>query len=265
MWPCDRKKMESTAVKIFRFICLTTLGLITFIGLISLPFMSTIAAALREPGDHQSRAPAIGSAIHTAPPMTPGNSALLAYDNFQRADRVFWGRTSDGHMWGGDANRNPGFVIVNRSGRVTRGHGVYNAILGDRISNAEVVLSGSLSSFQHNNIGSVLRWNDAKNWYKAYIDGARLVLARDVAGAITTLVAVPYHASATTSYSLRFRIQGSQLFARAWPVGQAEPRIWMVKATDTAIPSGFAGLRLVVLNGYEAIISAFTEVAVVAP
>jgi hypothetical protein len=271
------RELERTAMKIFRFTCLVTLGLIAFIGLISFPFTSTIAAHLKLPGVHRPGAAIVSSTLQAYVPtrtpgvasspkaQAPGASAPLAWDNFRRADRVYWGMTSDRHMWGGEANHNPAFVITNQRGMIMQGHGIYNAILGARVSDAEVVFSGSLSSFQNNNIGAVLRWNDANSWYKAYIDGERLVLASDVAGAIRTLDAVPFPASSTTSYSLRFRIQGTQLFARAWPAGQAEPRAWMADARNAAIPSGFGGLRLVVLHGSEAIISAFTEVAVKAP
>jgi hypothetical protein len=262
-------------MKMYRLTCLTTLALITLIGLISIPFMPTIAAALKLPVAHQPGLSALSSPVQASVPDRPtgmptstmahGKATVLAADNFQRADRVFWGTTSNGRIWGGDANTNPGFIIAHQNGRIMQGHGVYNAVLEVRATNAEAVFSGALSSFQHNNIGAILRWNDANNWYKAYINGMQLVLARDVGGVITTLDTVPFPASATMTYTLCFRVQGTQLLARTWPLGQAEPRIWMVKAVDSALTAGFVGLRLVVLNGDEAIISSFAAVAVAAP
>ena len=184
-------------------------------------------------------------------------------DTFQRADSPLWGTASDGQKWGADANTSPNFAIQTKSGRITQGNGVYNAILGPRVADADVVFSGSLSKFQPNdNIGAVLRWTDTNNLYKAYIDGSNLVLLKIVAGNMTTLAAVPFLATANTSYSLHFRAVGSQLMARVWQSNQVEPATWMVQTSDTALTSGFGGIRVVIRDGNNATITAFTETAV---
>lgn len=53
---------------------------------------------------------------------------------------------------------------------------------------------------------------------------------------------------------IRFRVVGSQLSARAWQEGSAEPANWEITVTDTAIPSGdrvFARGFKGVTNGYR--------------
>src|SRR5437763_1026864 len=66
-------------------------------------------------------------------------------------------------------------------------------------------------------------------------------------------------------YSLRFRVVGSQLMARAWPTGQAEPQNWLVMATDNTFTNGFGGLRPVVVKGINVTITSFTETSVANP
>jgi hypothetical protein len=253
-------------MKIFRLTCWSALALITLAGLASIPFMPTIEAAVQLPAG-MLRSPVAVPRAHAYVPQkaTATPPPLLAADTFQRADRVYWGKSSDGLMWGGDANSNSAFVIARQRGMILHGKGVYTAVLGPRSSDAEVVFSGSLASFLSNNLGAVLRWDDNNNWYKAYINGADLILARDVAGDIRTLKAVPFPASANATYNLRFRMQGTRLLASAWLTGRAEPRTWMVTASDAAIPAGFAGLRLIVQHGVAASIATFSEVAVLPP
>jgi hypothetical protein len=56
---------------------------------------------------------------------------------------------------------------------------------------------------------------------------------------------------AGNSYMVRFRVEGSQLYAKVWNASGAEPAGWMVTATDTdaAVPAvGSPGLRSVVVT-----------------
>jgi hypothetical protein len=267
--------MEDTGMKAYRLTCLFSLVVLVFIGLISIPFIPAIEAALKVTWKQPygmamttSHAPAKKTAMMAQPNsmLTAANPGVLASDTFQRADHLFWGMASDGQLWGADANNNPSFMITNHMGRIMNGNGIYNASLGPRATDSDVVFSGLLSSFlQGSNLGAVLRWQDTNNWYKAYIEGTQLILIKDVAGTITVLNAVPFPTHANTFYTLRFRIVGSQLMARVWPVGQVEPTNWMVKGTDNAISSGFGGLRLVVMAGAEATFTMFAESRVTGP
>ncbi len=258
------------------------IGLLVLVGTVSAFFSPAIQAALTVPPS-RTNMPASGvthgaipTAASTKPPLTITMTAsspsptmvpamnLLAQDTFQRNDQQFWGTASDGQAWGGDAKTLKNFSITGHMGVVVGGQGVFDATLGPRVTDADVVFSGSLSLFGNgtSNIGSVLRWTDANNWYKAYIDGTQLILLKKVTGTVTRLNAVAFTAQNGIAYTLRIRIVGTMLSAKAWLVGQAEPATWMVIATDAALPSGFGGLRLVVQNGAVAKITMFTEMLV---
>jgi hypothetical protein len=179
--------------------------------------------------------------------VTPGTT--LAQDTFQRPNQALWGTASDGQVWGGDANTQSVFSIANNTGQVSNATTSYSAILGPSATNAEVLFSGSMSSYSNNNLGAVLRWTDGNNWYKAYIDGTSLVVQKKVNGATTILGSVPFTATAGTSYTLRFRVVGTTLYAKVWQTGTTEPANWMVMVTDTTFSSGFCGLRMLAQNG----------------
>lgn len=237
---------------------LALLGLMLLSDSITAHFFTQIEAALSLSAIHA------GSTIPVQPAMPTSSLPLaqqltLAQDTFSRANQTFWGIASDGQRWQADAMSSPGFAIVNRAGQVANGNGIYDAILGPRITNAEVVFSGSLSRFGPSTLGALLRWTDAKNLYKAYLDGTHLILLRDVAGIVTMLKSVAFVAQEGQLYTFHFRVLGSLLSAKVWPTNAPEPANWMVTTTDTSLSSGYGGLRVVLRNGIAATITSFTE------
>ena len=134
---------------------------------------------------------------------------------------------------------------------------MYNAVLGPVATNAEVIFSGSMSSFNNANLGAVLRWTDKNNWYKAYVNGSSLVMQKKVNGAYTTLKTVPFAVTAGTSYSIDFRVVGTTLSANAWLTGTPEPSGWMATVTDSSLASGNCGLRIQLQIGISATITSF--------
>jgi hypothetical protein len=200
-----------------------------------------------------------------APSPTPSSSpgTTLAQDTFRRANQTFWGTASDGQLWGGDANSASVFSIAGNTGQVSSGTTTLSAVLGPSTTNAEVLFSGSISSFNANttNIGAVLRWSDNNNWYKAYIDGANLIIQKKVNGATSILHQIPFAAQANTSYTMRFNVVGSTLSVKVWQTGSAEPGAWMLTATDSTFLSGRSGLRMLVQNGATAQFTSFTATA----
>jgi len=243
------------------------IGLMVLVSTISAFFSPSLQAALTvptRPGAVQNIAtqpPMNGTTPVMMPSPTAMPTTLLAQDTFQRNDQRFWGTASNGQIWGGNANSSPDFTVAGQTGMIANGPGIFDATLGPRTTDAEVVFSGSLSLFGegNSNIGSVLRWTDTNNWYKAYLDGTQLILLKRVAGTMTRLNAANFPAQNGIEYTLRFRVVGSMLWARAWLTGQPEPATWLVTANDTALPSGFAGLRVVIQNGVVARIHMFTE------
>ncbi|HLQ28260.1 MAG TPA: hypothetical protein VK140_03370, partial [Ktedonobacteraceae bacterium] len=193
------------------------------------------------------------------PSPTPGS--ILAQDTFQRPNQALWGTASDGHTWGGDANTVSVFSIVNNTGQVSNSATSYSAILGPAATNAEVLFSGSMSSYSNNNLGAVLRWTNGNNWYKAYINGTSLVAQKKVNGATTIIGSASFTATAGTSYTLRFRVVGTTLYAKVWQTGTTEPINWMIMVTDTSFSSGFCGLRMLAQSGATATYTSFLATA----
>jgi hypothetical protein len=197
--------------------------------------------------------------VTTTPTITPTPSpgTTLAQDTFQRANQKYWGTASDGLIWGGDANNQAAFSISNNVGQIANGSGPYNAVLGPSTTDAEVLFTGSVSSFNNNNLGAVLRWRDTNNWYKAYINGSQLVVQKKVNGTATTLSQATFTATAKTAYYLRFRVVGTTLYAKAWAATATEPTAWTITTTDSSLSSGQCGLRIQVLSSTSASITSF--------
>jgi hypothetical protein len=182
---------------------------------------------------------------------TPGCCVpgALGQDNFQRPNQAEWGTASDGQAWGSEAAANPAFSIHGNTGQVAPSSGPLNAILGSVAPDAEVFFSGQANGYTTDNIGALLRWTDADNWYKAQIDGTALSVLSRVAGSTTPLASTPFSAAANTSYSLRFRAVGKTLFAKAWLSVGAEPAAWMLSVTDGTFFNGHVGLRMQTTSG----------------
>ena len=101
----------------------------------------------------------------------------------------------------------------------------------------------------------MLRWTDGNNWYKAYIDGANLIIQKKVSGVTTIIASVPFAATAGTSYSIHFRVVGATLTANAWASSGTEPSGWMATASDSTFSSGYCGMRLLTQSGSATITS----------
>ena len=174
---------------------------------------------------------------------------MIAEDTFQRPNQAYWGTASDGQVWGGDANSSGAFSILGNAGVIANGSTNYSAVLGPTAADAQVLFSGSMSKYSNTNLGAVLRFTDGNNWYKAYIDGNKLVLQKKVSGNLKILATAPFSASGGTSYTLRFQVVGTTLSAKVWASGGSEPAGWMVTATDGSLSSGYCGIRALVQGG----------------
>lgn len=197
---------------------------------------------------------------HTTPQGSPTAVPVAAQDTFQRADQQFWGTASDGSPWQGDTDNHASFSIKDKAGQIigpTQGGQTLNALLGPVRQDSEVVFSGSVNHFNPNvNIGSMLRWNDEKNWYKALIDGTNLTFLIRVNG-VEKHISVPFAAKDNTRYTLRFRVVGTTLAARVWQTDQQEPQTWMLRTTDASLPNGTAGLRFRLAPGAVMVVNSF--------
>jgi len=206
---------------------------------------------------HQSQISTPGAQTRLSPTKSAGTrkqndhnipiANALGQDTFWRNDQSFWGMASDGRQWEGDANQQPAFSIANATGRIADDEGTFSALLGTVSKDTEVITSASINTFANGaNYGLVLRWSNDNNWYKAVLDGKHLSIIRRINGQTDTLKTMSLTMQARRPYKLRFRTIGALLLAKAWPANEAEPSHWQVTASDTALLSGRAGLRVAI-------------------
>ncbi len=228
---------------------LLLLGLLLLLIVVSTGIYLTIFAHRVGGTTHNQQNGTTGIASSpTATATSPATVAIAAQDTFQRPDQQSWGTTSDGQRWTenavGDALNPTIFSIVNHTGQVAQGKGTFNALLGPKRNDSEVMFSGSVSHFEPNvNLGSVVRWTDDGDWYKVLIDGQHLNFLKRVNGKNTTITSMPFIAQDSVRYSIRFRVVGTTLLAKVWQSDQQEPHDWMLRANDTSLTSGFDGFR----------------------
>lgn len=261
-----------------RGIGLTLLTLCILGGLIAAFFTPAIAATLTLPPTRSTGQTAHSTPVQPTPTATPvpaepapqmtvpaSGVTVLAQDTFQRPDQALWGTASDNRVWGGDANTSSAFLIINHAGQISGAQGALQATLSVPNTDAELLVSGSVNRFDANgdaNLGCVLRWQDAQNWYKVLINGSQLQLLKDVNGKISVLDTQHFQAKGGTEYNIRFRVLGSNLFARAWPSAQAEPTNWAIMVIDTQLASGVSGIRALLAPGTVIRVNAFMETSV---
>lgn len=193
--------------------------------------------------------PTVGSQ-HPTPSIQaqPMQVNALAQDTFQRNNQQLWGNASDGNSWGGDANTIGVFSINNATGQIAHGNGAVDATLGPEQSNVDVLIRGSVNYFGSGaNLGVVLRWSNAQNWYKAFVDGQSLTILKSVKGVSSQLRTIPFAAQGGRMYAIRFRAIGAMLFVRAWRSDMQEPNQWMIVTSDLNLTSGKAGIRVVLV------------------
>ncbi len=201
--------------------------------------------------------PTPSPSVTLTPPPSPTVGTVLAQDSFVRPNQTRWGTASDGQTWGADTNTARTFSIVNNVGKISKGNGTYNAILGPTATDAEVLFHGSISSYTNSYLGAVVRWSNTNNWYKATLNGTSLSIQKRVHGSTTTLKSAHFAPKVATSYSLRFRVVGTTLYAKVWQTGTAEPSSWLLTIKDIALSSGFCGLSTRVATGVIARYTSF--------
>ena len=196
----------------------------------------------------------------TPTPSPSPAPSLLAQDTFQRPNQALWGMASDGHVWGGVANRSSAFAISNNTGRIAPTSSLTNsAVLGSAATNVDVLMTFSASSITTSNtIGTALRYASTSMFYRAFVDGGRLWLSKNVNGTVTKLKSVSFTASANTSYTLRFEVTASTLAAKIWQTAAQEPAGWMVTTTDTSLSgAGNAAIRVALTAGVTVLVARF--------
>jgi hypothetical protein len=197
----------------------------------------------------------------TPVPSPTASPAILSQDDFARPDQPGWGFSSDGERWSGEANGSAAFAIRAHAGQIEGGAGLFTALLGPQVTDTDVSASGMVTRFADHevNLGIVVRYQNAANYVKAYLDGEALILMQRVAERVRLLDAAPFVAQAGISYTLRLRAVGTLLLAKAWQSEDPEPTQWQVFGQDAAPGAGMSGMRVLLVPGVTITISAFVE------
>ncbi|HLX41705.1 MAG TPA: serine/threonine-protein kinase [Ktedonobacteraceae bacterium] len=181
---------------------------------------------------------------------TQGIPGLLEQDTFHRPDQPQWGIASDGNRWGGDASTSNDFSIFNQTGQIHRtatGHSLYTAQLGTAHTDTEVLVTAMLNTFTNSHIAAMVRYQNDNHYYKVILDGASLHFLKriDPQHGPTIGQSLAFSPLPQTLYTIRFRIVGTTLQAKAWQATAAEPANWMITTTDNdpTFQSGAGGLR----------------------
>jgi hypothetical protein len=171
--------------------------------------------------------------------------AVLARDDFQRADQNGWGAASDGHAWGGDANGTL-FAISKMTGAVANiGANTFNATLGPQANDEDVLVVATLTAPTGGiDFGPVARYADANNFYRAHLTGSTFMLERRVGGTSTPLASVSFATSLGATYAIRLRAVGTQVQAKAWLASQSEPSAFALQVDDSSLARGHVGVDL---------------------
>ncbi|HVB22047.1 MAG TPA: protein kinase [Ktedonobacteraceae bacterium] len=175
---------------------------------------------------------------------------LLEQDTFHRPNQLKWGIASDGNRWGGDASTSNDFSIFNQTGQIHRtanGHTLYTAQLGIAHTDAEVMVTAMLDTFTNSHIGAMVRYQNDNHYYKVILDGSSLHFLKriDPQHGPTIGQSLAYSARPQTLYTIRFRVVGTTLQAKAWQATTTEPTNWMITTNDNdpTFQSGSGGLR----------------------
>lgn len=228
-------------------------------GGLQVPAMKPVATTgASSTGKTTAPTPVVTTTATTTTSLPTAN--VLARDTFQRPNQQFWGAASDGQSWAGDAAKAPAFAVVNHTGQVAgTASAIYDSVLGKPVADSEVLFSGSVSHLAAANMGVLLRWTDGNNLYKVFIDGTNLTALKKVNGVVSSLQSVPFAAQDGISYSIRARVVGTSIMARAWQTGRAEPSNWMLIVSDNSLASGYDGLRLIAQMDITITITSFLE------
>jgi serine/threonine protein kinase len=243
---------------------------VSAIGVVAIGGTAVLLATRNHPGVQTGggtqTTPSATTHKPTATVTTQVNPNLLEQDDFHRTNQQFWGTASNGHMWGGDANKSTDFSIVNNIGQIQRqgnGNSLYTALLGSVHSDAEVLVTAMLDTFNNSHIGAILRYRDDNHYYKVLLDqnGIHFLKRIDPKQGPTIGNTAAFSTRSNTLYSIRFRVTGTTLLAKAWQVGTIEPNGWMITAqdNDNTYQTGQGGLRPQIDHGATLSVTMFQE------
>ncbi len=193
-----------------------------------------------------------GGEVMTVTAVTPYVS-----DTFTRVTANSWGTTDTGQAW-----TQTGGVAAGRATtgtEATHSLAAVNASYYDTVTApaADVDLradfaTSALATGGSQYTGLVARFIDASNIYYARLtftttQAVQVVLQKRVGGTqsdLATVTATELTHAAAAYFTLRLRVVGTSLYAKAWPRGGVEPGAWHATATDDSLQApGAVGVR----------------------
>src|SRR6266568_2350337 len=163
---------------------------------------------------------------------------VLAQDTFIRANQSGWGTASDGNTWT-QLRGTQTLSIASNEGVLTYPGNQTTGIMA--LSSGTQAAVEGLVRFSVSTLtdlaGIALRVQDANNFYSCVVGNTSqtITFRKDVASTFSTVgTAVAFTYTTGTFYWMRFRVSGSDLYAKAWADGSSEPD-WMMIASDASI------------------------------
>lgn len=169
---------------------------------------------------------------------------MTAYDSdtFARSNQVNWGtatgspRSSAWTHQRGSSNNN----IASNKGTADTASGSYNVnTLGSgTLLNCDIYTNYTPGASGDSG-GPVARYTDSSHWYYSDIGnlGQFVEIGKDVGGSFSTIASAAFTWSTGTTYTVRFRVVGTNLQLKAWVQGSSEPANWTVTGTDSSLSS----------------------------
>lgn len=182
------------------------------------------------------------------------DTTQVAFDNFNRVSASNWGVMSSGQTWTNQGGAVTDHIVTNGFGQhVIPSTGNPRRDVVGSFTDTEVQVTSSspvLSTGVAVQTGILLRNQDSSNHYEADLiwntnNTVAVRLVSRIAGTATTLAetTIGWY-TAGDSFTIKARIDGSNLYVKAWKYDGEEPTFWQANAVSTTITAaGGVGLR----------------------
>lgn len=158
-----------------------------------------------------------------------------------------WGTSSDGNTWSSAGSTQTWSIDNADSGALAAGKmtgalsDTYALLSSNTYINVELLARFQTSVTAACSCGFTARYSATNNQYTARLttNGASgsILMKKNVSGTSTQLATKTVTLNGSTWYWMRYRVQGTNLYAKQWADGSSEPSAWDITASDSAITS----------------------------
>lgn len=174
----------------------------------------------------------------------------IGFDAFARPDQAGWGTASDGQVWSALLGGS-GFAIASDEGICSGTTSRLVMALGTTTWGDMMLLVRSARATSTATATDLaLRVLNGSHYYGVRLKSGNLDIFSYIAGTTTVLATMPYSVTLGSFDWIRAEVQGSTLYAKAWPDNGTNEPVWMLTATDSNITgSGRFGLAFTMASG----------------